>query len=260
MKKPGRRTGKKHNPSSPTAPSKDHRQEIRLNRYIARAGVCSRREADELIKKGKITVNGKVITEMGFQVRPGDTVKLGQKQLSSEKVIYVLLNKPKDFITTTDDPQGRKTVMQLVKRAGEERIYPVGRLDRNTTGLLLLTNDGELAEKLTHPSHKVKKIYHVTLDRPLGKADMEKILKGVTLEDGIALVDALAVVSGDRKEVGIEIHMGKNRIIRRIFESLDYAVVKLDRVVYAGLDKKDLPRGKWRFLTRNEIVRLKHLS
>jgi 23S rRNA pseudouridine2605 synthase len=231
---------------------------IRLNRFIANSGICSRREADNLIAMGLISVNGKVITEMGYKVKPGDEVRYENRVLRAEKPVYILLNKPKGYLTTTNDPQERKTVMQLIGKAVKERIYPVGRLDRNTTGLLLLTNDGELAEKLSHPSHNVKKVYKAELNRPLTKADFERILQGVQLEEGRAQVDNLAIISEDRKTVGVELHIGWNRVVRRIFEALDYEVVKLDRTLYAGLDKKDLPRGKWRYLTREEIIRLKH--
>ena len=232
----------------------------RLNKYIANSGMGSRREADEMIKMGLISVNDKVITEMGFKVKEGDVVKHEGKILKAEQPVYVLLNKPKGFITTTVDPQERKTVMNLVASACKERIYPVGRLDRNTTGLLLLTNDGDLADKLTHPSYKAKKIYKVELDRPLTKNDFQKILEGVHLEEGKAVVDDLAYVDERKKEIGIELHIGWNRVVRRIFESLDYTVVKLDRVMYAGLDKKDIPRGSWRFLKPEEIVMLKHFK
>jgi 23S rRNA pseudouridine2605 synthase len=232
---------------------------IRLNRYISNAGIASRRDADELIASGQITVNGKEITEMGYKVKPDDVVKYGKKILNREKLVYLLLNKPKDFITTTDDPDERRTVMDLVKNACPERIYPVGRLDRNTTGLLLLTNDGELAEKLSHPSHEIKKIYQAELDRPISIEDFEAISNGVELEDGFIKPDELALVTPDAEVVGIKIHSGKNRIVRRIFEHLGYEVMKLDRTTYAGLDKKDLPRGKWRFLTEKEVIRLKYM-
>lgn len=232
----------------------------RLNKYIANSGMGSRREADEMIKKGLISVNGITITEMGHKVKQGDVVRYEDKVLKAEKPVYVLLNKPKGFITTTSDPKERKTVMNLVANACKERLYPVGRLDRNTTGLLLLTNDGELAEKLTHPSYNTKKIYKVELDRALTKNDFQKILEGVRLEEGKAMVDDLAITSDDKKTVGIELHIGWNRIVRRIFESLEYEVVKLDRVIFAGLDKKDLPRGEWRFLKPEEVVRLKHFK
>jgi 23S rRNA pseudouridine2605 synthase len=232
---------------------------IRLNRYIANAGLCSRREADELISSGQITVNGKVIVEMGYQVQGADVVKYGRKILNREKLVYVLLNKPKDFLTTTEDPVGRKTVMDLVSKACEERIYPVGRLDRATTGLLLLTNDGELADKLSHPSNNIKKIYQAEIDKPISQEDFDKILEGVELEDGLVKADDLSLVTPDAEVIGIEIHSGKNRIVRRIFEHLGYEVTKLDRTTYAGLTKKDLPRGNWRFLTEKEVIRLKYL-
>jgi 23S rRNA pseudouridine2605 synthase len=232
--------------------------ETRLNRYIANAGICSRREADALIAAGEIRVNGEVVTEMGYKVQPEDTVQYGKTNLNREKSVYVLLNKPKDFITTTEDPEGRRTVMDLVASASKERIFPVGRLDRNTTGLLLFTNDGEVAQKLSHPSHKNKKIYQVELSRPLTEEDLRKISEGLELEDGKAVVDDVAVVAGNAHFVGIEIHIGRNRIVRRIFEHLGYEVVALDRVQYAGLTKKDLPRGKWRFLSEQEVIRLKY--
>ncbi|HEY3429058.1 MAG TPA: pseudouridine synthase [Cyclobacteriaceae bacterium] len=231
---------------------------IRLNRYISNSGVCSRREADELIKMGLVTVNGTVVTEMGHKVDRKDVIKYDGKTLRAEKPVYILLNKPKGFLTTTKDPQERNTVMQIIAGAVKERVYPVGRLDRNTTGLLLLTNDGDLTDKLSHPSYNVKKIYKVELDKPLSKADFQKIREGVQLEEGRAMVDDLAIVSDDGKTIGLEIHIGWNRVIRRIFERLEYQVVKLDRSVYAGLDKKDLGRGHWRFLTKEEVVRLKH--
>lgn len=232
----------------------------RLNKYIANSGMGSRREADEMIKKGLISVNGVTITEMGHKVKQGDVVRYEDRVLKAEKLVYVLLNKPKGFITTTSDPKERKTIMNLVANACKERLYPVGRLDRNTTGLLLLTNDGELADKLTHPSYNTKKIYKVELDRPLTKNDFQKIQEGVRLEEGKAIVDDLAIVSDDKKSIGIELHIGWNRIVRRIFESLEYEVVKLDRVIFAGLDKKDLPRGEWRFLKPEEVVKLKHFK
>jgi len=245
-------------PSTPVEKADDGL--IRLNKYIANSGVGSRREADELIKMGLISVNGTVITEMGHKVKPTDEIRYEDKLLKAEKLVYLLLNKPKGFITTTVDPQERNTVMNLVANACKERVYPVGRLDRNTTGLLLLTNDGDLADKLTHPSYQAKKIYKVELDKPLTKNDFEKIKAGVHLEEGKAIVDEIANVSDDNMTIGIEIHIGWNRVVRRIFESLDYQVVRLDRVVYAGLDKKDLPRGEWRFLKPEEIVRLKHFK
>jgi len=231
---------------------------IRLNRFIANAGICSRREADLLIEAGEIKVNGEVITEMGYKVQPTDNIQYGKKILNREKLVYVLLNKPKDFLTTTDDPEGRKTVMDLVANASTERIFPVGRLDRNTTGLLLFTNDGELAQKLTHPSNGIKKIYQVELDKPITKEDFKKVSEGVELEDGKAEVDDVALLGESNKFLGLEIHIGRNRIVRRIFESLGYEVVSLDRVQYAGLIKKDLPRSNWRYLTEKEVVRLKY--
>ena len=233
-------------------------EEMRLNRYIANAGICSRREADALIASGEIRVNGEVVTEMGYKVQPTDTVQYGKTNLNREKLVYVLLNKPKDFITTTDDPEGRKTVMDLVAKASKERIFPVGRLDRNTTGLLLFTNDGEVAQKLSHPSHKNKKIYQVELDKPLTAEHLGEITAGVELEDGKAEVDDVAVVAGNPHFVGVELHIGRNRIVRRIFEHLGYDVIALDRVQYAGITKKDLPRGKWRFLSEQEVIRLKY--
>lgn len=232
---------------------------IRLNKYISNAGICSRREADVLIQSGAVSVNGMIITQMGYKIKPEDKVQYGGTTLKREKKVYVLLNKPKDYITTYNDPQERRTVMLLVRDACRERIYPVGRLDRATSGLLLFTNDGELAKKLMHPKFGARKIYHVELDKSLKKADMDAIIKGVELEDGIAEVDHIGFETdgSDKKQLGLEIHMGKNRIVRRIFESLGYKVVKLDRVYYAGLTKKNLLRGKWRFLTEAEINRFK---
>lgn len=264
-KKQNRNTNRRKPEGSSKGPQKDHSEEkplknIRLNKYIAQAGVCSRREADKLIESGRIKVNNKVVTEMGFQVKPGDKVHYGKKLLSREKLVYLLLNKPKDFITTTDDPQERKTVMQLISKACDERIYPVGRLDRNTTGVLLLTNDGELSKKLTHPSHEVGKIYQVELDKPIEEDHFEKIKEGIELEDGNVKVDDIAILDPEGYAMGVEIHSGKNRIVRRIFESFGYDVSKLDRVMFAGLTKKDLPRGKWRFLRDKEIVKLKYLK
>jgi len=231
---------------------------IRLNKFIANAGICSRREADTLIETGVITINGKIVTQLGTKVMPGDVVKFNDQVLSGEQHQYLLLNKPKGYITTTDDPQERKTVMEIIKHACKERIYPVGRLDKNTCGLLLFTNDGELAKKLTHPSHKVEKVYKAELDKALAKADLEKIIDGIELEDGLIKVDAIAY-GETKKEIGIELHSGKNRIVRRIFESLGYEVEKLDRVVFAGLTKKDLPRGKYRFLSQEEINILRRI-
>lgn len=240
---------------APTS-AKEKTEGVRLNRYLANAGISSRREADELIVNGQVKINGEVVTEMGLRVMPGDEVRFNNKVVSREKKVYVLLNKPKDFITTMDDPEGRRTVMELVSSACDERIYPVGRLDRMTTGLLLLTNDGELTEKLTHPSFNIRKIYQVELDRPITKADFEQLTEGITLDDGPVPIDDLAIVSEDKTTLGIEIHIGRNRIVRRLFEHLGYEVVKLDRVVYAGLTKSDLPRGKWRFLSEKEVGRL----
>ena len=232
----------------------DPNEPIRLNKYLANAGVCSRREADEYIQAGVVSVNGEVVTELGTKIKRGDEVKFHDQTISIERKIYVLLNKPKDTVTTADDPQARRTVLDLVKGACEERIYPVGRLDRNTTGVLLLTNDGDLASKLTHPSYLKKKIYHVHLDKNLTQADMEKIAAGLELEDGEIQVDAISYTDEAKKsDVGVEIHSGKNRIVRRIFESLGYKVVKLDRVYFAGLTKKGLRRGDWRFLNEHEV-------
>jgi 23S rRNA pseudouridine2605 synthase len=233
---------------------------FRLNKYIANSGICSRREADELIKKGEVTVNGEVVTEMGHKVLRSDKVTFKGKLIRPEKPVYILLNKPKDFITTTDDPMERKTVMHLIENACEERVFPVGRLDRNTTGLLLFTNDGELADKLSHPSNEVKKIYQVTLDKPLTHKHEEEIMEGFTLEDGPVNVNDMQVLSKDRTILGLEIHLGRNRIVRRIFAHFGYDVVALDRVLYAGLDKKDIPRGRYRFLTEQEVIRLKHFN
>ncbi len=232
-------------------------ESIRLNKYISNSGICSRREADNLIESGEFKVNGQVITEMGYKVQLSDVVTYKGKNINPEKPVYVLLNKPKDFITTTDDPMERKTVMQLVSNACNERIFPVGRLDRNTTGLLLFTNDGELAAKLSHPSNQIKKIYQVTLDKPLTKGDEEVILEGFDLEDGPVKVNDMKVLSKDRTILGLEIHIGRNRVVRRIFSHFGYEVIALDRVMYAGLDKKDLTRGNYRFLTEKEVINLK---
>ncbi len=231
---------------------------MRLNRFIAMAGVCSRREADNLITAGEIKVNGEVVTELGVVLKVGDKVEYKGRTLKAEKLFYVLLNKPKDTVTTTDDPEGRRTVMDLVADACEERIFPVGRLDRNTTGVLLLTNDGELTEHLTHPRFGVRKIYHVFLDKNINEVDMQRMLEGLQLEDGRIAVDDVRFVDGnDRKQVGVQIHSGKNRIVRRIFEHLGYQVEKLDRVYFAGLTKVNVPRGRWRFLEEPEINKLK---
>jgi len=232
---------------------------VRINKYIADAGVCSRREADKLIESGKIRLNGKLVTELGTKVKPGDAVVYNGKILKSEKLRYLLLNKPKGFITTSDDPQNRRTVMNLVENACDERIYSVGRLDRNTTGLLLFTNDGELTTRLTHPKHGVRKLYHVELDKPLLKNDLLRIMEGVELEDGEIKPDKINWVTDEpnKRHIGIELHSGKNRIVRRIFEHVGYEVVRLDRVIFAGLTKKDLPRGRWRFLEEKEVNILK---
>lgn len=233
---------------------------VRLNKYIANAGICSRRDADVLIASGAITVNGEVVTEMGHKVMPTDEVRYGDKVLQREKPVYVLLNKPKDYITTTDDERDRANVMQLVRDACEERIYPVGRLDRDTTGLLLFTNDGDLTKKLTHPSSQIEKTYYVELDKNFANIDMAALRNGLELNDGVIIPDEVEYVDDSRQHVGITIHSGKNRIVRRMFEFLGYEVVKLDRVVFAGLTKKDLPRGQWRFLTKKEVAFLKMLS
>ena len=236
----------------------DPTEPLRLNKFLANAGVCSRREADEFIQAGLVTVNGEVVTELGTKILRTDEVKFHDAPVSLEKKVYVLLNKPKDYVTTSDDPQQRKTVMDLVKDVCPERIYPVGRLDRNTTGVLLLTNDGDLASKLTHPKFLKKKVYHVHLDKNLTAHDMDQIREGITLEDGEIKADAVEYADDrDKAQVGIEIHSGKNRIVRRIFESLGYRVTKLDRVQFAGLTKKNLRRGDWRFLTEKEVDMLR---
>lgn len=235
----------------------DPNQPLRLNKFLANAGVCSRREADDFIQAGVVTVNGQIVTELGTKVLRSDEVRFHGEPVNMEKKVYVLLNKPKDFVTTSDDPQNRKTVMQLVKDACPERIYPVGRLDRNTTGVLLFTNDGELASKLTHPQYLKKKIYHVFTDKNVTAADLRQIAEGIQLEDGEIHADAIDYASEtDKKQVGIEIHSGRNRIVRRIFEHLGYRVLKLDRVYFAGLTKKNLRRGDWRFLTEKEVAML----
>lgn len=231
---------------------------IRLNKYLSNAGVCSRREADVLIQTGVVSVNGKIVTELGYKIQPGDVVQYDGETINAETKRYVLLNKPKGFITTMDDPRGRKTVMTLVSKACRERIYPVGRLDRETTGLLLFTNDGDMAKKLTHPRYQARKLYHVELHKPVAKEDLEKLLKGVDLEDGRTHVDKAEYVDDkSSREVGVELHSGKNRIVRRLFEALGYTVLKLDRVQFAGLTKKDLPRGMFRHLTEQEVAFLK---
>ncbi|MBS1574437.1 MAG: rRNA pseudouridine synthase [Bacteroidetes bacterium] len=233
-----------------------------LNKFIAHSGVCSRRDAAEIIKQGKVKVNNELVTEPGHKVSPKDEVRVNGKKIFIQKnLVYILLNKPKDYITTTDDPQKRKTVLELISKATHERIYPVGRLDRNTSGVLLFTNDGDLSQKLTHPSNEVKKIYHVTLNKPLDKKDFEAILKGVTLEDGPASVDVLAYADiQDKTQIGVEIHSGRNRIVRRIFEHFGYDVKNLDRVMFAGLTKKNVDRGKWRYLSEKEVRDLKYFG
>ncbi len=231
---------------------------VRLNKHIAAAGICSRREADELIKAGLVMVNGKVITEMGVKVGPGDEVRYNGERLKNEKKVYLVLNKPKDYVTTVEDAHATKTVMELIKDACHERVYPVGRLDRGTTGVLLFTNDGDLTKKLTHPGFNKKKIYHVHLNKNVIHQDLVKISEGVELDDGVVKADAVAYANPDSKrEVGLEIHSGKNRVIRRLFEKLDYKVTKLDRVYFAGITKKGITRGKWRFLTEREINMIK---
>lgn len=236
-------------------------KDIRLNRFIANAGICSRRDADTYIVSGNVSVNNQIVNELGYRVKPTDVVRFDGKIISAEKKEYILLNKPKGFITTTQDEKGRKTVMELVANATSAKVNPVGRLDRATTGLLLFTNDGDLAKKLTHPSHQVRKIYHAVLDRKLELADYHKIQDGLTLEDGFVQVDEIHYVeNAPKNEIGLRIHSGKNRIVRRIFESLNYEVQKLDRVAFAGLTKKDLPRGHWRHLTEKEIINLKNIK
>jgi 23S rRNA pseudouridine2605 synthase len=232
--------------------------EIRLNKFLSNAGVASRREADVLIQSGVIAVNDVIVTELGYKIKPGDSVKYDGETINAEKKRYVLLNKPKGFITTMDDPMGRKTVMTLVEKACKERVYPVGRLDRDTTGLLLFTNDGDLAKKLTHPRYKASKIYHVEADKPVTTEDLLKLKSGIYLDDGkVVCDDAVYVDGGSSREVGVELHSGKNRVVRRLFEALGYEVVKLDRVKFAGLTKKDLPRGFFRHLTEKEVAFLK---
>ncbi|MFY0603160.1 MAG: rRNA pseudouridine synthase [Flavobacteriaceae bacterium] len=237
----------------------DESSGIRLNKYISNSGVCSRREADTYIEHGSVTVNGKLVTEMGYKVQPNDVVKFDGTSISPEQKRYILLNKPKNYITTMDDDRGRKTVMDLVDNATNERIYPVGRLDRMTTGLLLFTNDGEMAKKLTHPKHNVRKLYHASLDKKLDLKDLHKLQGDVIIEGRKVFIDAISYVEGQSKtEIGIEIHSGRNRIVRKIFEHVGYKVVKLDRVVFAGLTKKNIPRGRWRELTSQEIINLQN--
>ena len=240
-----------------TTPKKVDVGGIRLNKFISNSGICSRREADTYIEHGSVTVNGNLVTEMGYKVQPNDDVRFDGTSISPEKKKYVLLNKPKNYITTMDDERGRKTVMELVSNAAKERIYPVGRLDRMTTGLLLFTNDGEFAKKLTHPKHDVKKLYHASLDKKLDLKDLQKLRGEVIIEGKKVFIDAVSYVEGQSKtEVGIEIHSGRNRIVRKIFEHVGYKVVKLDRVLFAGLTKKNLPRGRWRELTKQELANL----
>ena len=240
----------KYNPNQTTG-------EIRLNRFISQSGVCSRREADDFILAGVVTVNGQVVTELGTKILPTDEVRFHDEKLQGEKNVYLVLNKPKGYVTSLEDPHAEKTVMDLVKNACTERVYPVGRLDKNSLGLLLITNDGDITRQLTHPSYHKKKIYQVTLDKPLTRADMDSLTEGITLEDGDIFADEVAYASEDKRTVGVEIHSGRNRIVRRMFEHLGYTVQKLDRVYYAGLTKKNLKRGEWRFLTRDEVMRLK---
>ncbi len=230
---------------------------IRLNKFIAASGICSRRDADELIKRGKVKINGKVVTELGIKVYLSANVLVNDKVITPEKKVYILINKPKDYVSTVDDPHAERTVIDLVRKAAKERVYPVGRLDRNTTGVLLITNDGELTKKLTHPSSNKKKIYHISLNKAVIRADLDRIADGIELEDGLIKVDAVSYVDANKKEIGIELHSGRNRIVRRIFEHLGYRVVKLDRVYFAGLTKKGVNRGKWRFLEEKEISMLK---
>jgi len=260
--KESRKSTKKDPKQNPDGDNPNSIKLTRLNKFIADAGICSRREADKLIEAGKIRLNGKLVTELGTKVSPGDLVIYNGKKLKSERLRYLLLNKPKGFITTSDDPQNRRTVMNLVEKACDERIYSVGRLDRNTTGILLFTNDGELTTRLTHPKHGVKKLYHAVLDKPLSKNDLLKIMEGVELEDGIITPDKINWVSDepDKRHIGIELHSGKNRIVRRIFEHVGYEVIRLDRVIFAGLTKKDLPRGRWRFLEEKEVNILKMIG
>jgi 23S rRNA pseudouridine2605 synthase len=265
----GRQEGKRNTPLSRKSPKKDFKKTnstpksgesssgIRLNKYIANSGICSRREADTYIEHGSVEVNGKLVTEMGYKVQPDDVVRFDGTSISPEQKKYVLLNKPKNYITTMDDDRNRKTVMDLVANAAKERIYPVGRLDRNTTGLLLFTNDGDLAKKLTHPKHNVRKLYHATLDTKLSLKDLEKLRGEVIIEGRKVFIDAVSYVDGQPKtEVGIEIHSGRNRIVRKIFEHVGYKVIKLDRVIFAELTKKNLPRGRWRELTNLEVTNL----
>ena len=268
----GRQEGKKNTPLNRKSTKKEYKKikatpqsdpssGIRLNKYIANSGICSRREADTYIEHGSVEINGKLVTEMGYKVQPDDVVRFDGTSITPEQKKYVLLNKPKNYITTMDDDRGRKTVMELIANASKERIYPVGRLDRNTTGLLLFTNDGDLAKKLTHPKHNVRKLYHASLDRKLELRDLEKLRGEVIIEGRKVFIDAISYVNGEPKsEIGIEIHSGRNRIVRKIFEHVGYKVNKLDRVVFAELTKKNLPRGRWRPLTNLEVSNLQILK
>ncbi|WP_439132028.1 pseudouridine synthase [Polaribacter sp.] len=256
-RKPVKKDYKKATP----AKKSDDSQGIRLNKYIANSGICSRREADTFIEHGSVEVNGKLVTEMGYKVQPNDVVRFDGTAISPEQKRYILLNKPKNYITTMDDDRGRKTVMELIANASKERIYPVGRLDRNTTGLLLFTNDGDLAKKLTHPKHNVRKLYHASLDRKLDLKDLEKLRGEVIIEGRKVFIDAVSYINGEPKsEIGIEIHSGRNRIVRKIFEHVGYKVNKLDRVIFAELTKKNLPRGRWRELTNLEVANLQKMK
>lgn len=255
--KPGPRKHDDKSASYPKFTPEKQVGEMRLNRFLAQSGLCSRREADDFITAGLVTVNGQIVTQLGTKVLPTDEVKFNDSRVQGEKKVYLVLNKPKGYVTSLDDPHAGKTVMDLVEGACTERIYPVGRLDKNSLGLLLFTNDGDLTKQLTHPSYLKKKIYQVTLDKPLARADMDRIAEGITLEDGEIFADEISYVKENKQEIGIEIHSGRNRIVRRIFEFLGYTVTKLDRVYYAGLTKKNLKRGAWRFLSREEVERLK---
>lgn len=254
--------GKPGNTTPASIPRKQSTEQMPLNKFLSHAGICGRREAAEIVKEGKVKVNNETVTEPGHKVSPTDEVKVNNKRIFLAKdLVYILLNKPKDYITTTSDPQNRKTVLDIISKVTKERVFPVGRLDRNTSGVLLFTNDGDLAQRLTHPSNEVRKIYAVTLNKPLEKKDFDQILKGVVLEDGLAQVDALAYSDiKDKTLIGVEIHSGRNRIVRRIFEALGYDVRNLDRVMFAGLTKKNVERGKHRFLSEKEVRDLKHFS
>ncbi len=259
-KKQFKRDSKRPQPSKPVPNTTEDLTGIRLNKYISNSGICSRREADTYIEHGSVHVNGELMTQMGYKVQATDEVRFDGTLISIEQKRYILLNKPKNYITTMEDDRGRKTVMEIIEGATKERIYPVGRLDRNTTGLLLFTNDGELAKKLTHPKHNVRKLYQASLDKKLSISDLDKLRGEVVIEGKKVFIDAVSYVEGERKtEVGIEIHSGRNRIVRKIFESLGYAVTKLDRVVFAGMTKRNLPRGRWRELTDQEVNTLKML-